>query len=134
MSVTFYVEDSAEDEIYLNLSNANARDFLVYLGYAPLSADEVDLDLARAEFGDAEIVDPYVGQLDPSDVRGRCLLSQAVGGVLADEGTEAITYRGDGGATIHDSGRPVGYMSERAARLLEIAELAAARGKMISYC
>lgn len=98
-------------EVGVNVSNHNAVAILEALG--------ID-------------VDPHnlYGTIDADDLRGRCLVALA----LADDSAIApVTDRVPGQATYVDCGRREGYMSDRLAAILAVAEQAASLGVTVTY-
>lgn len=128
MSVTFYPEGESGSDLGFNVSNANAAALLAHIGYLP--AERIDVDPALAP---QPVIDPNCGALDADDVRGRCLLALAVGGVFSDEGAETIGYQGEGGATMLHVGRPAGYFADRVEQLAALATYAASQGVRVVY-
>lgn len=98
-------ESITADAPYANMSNYNAHAVLTALG---LDTEEM------------------AGRESATKFRERVLLTMA-----AYNGNDAVdthTIRGEQGATIHHMGRPEGYVAEKLARLLEVAETAEGLG------
>ena len=99
MSVTFWTgDDSAAG---LNLSNVNAADLLAWLGYER---------------------DEFAGALAGSDLAARCRRRLWPEARNIDPARETVTQASPGRATFIECGRPEGYLRDRAARLLKLAE------------
>ena len=99
MSVTFWTGD--ESAAGLNLSNANAADLLAWLGYER---------------------DELAGELAGSDLAARCRRRLWPEARNIDPGRETVTHASPGCATVIECGRPQGYLRDRAAQLLKLAE------------
>ena len=102
MSITFCIAD-AEEGATMNLSNANASALLEWIGVAPAPGGSIP---AR------ELAALARRRLWP-EVRQR-----------GDEGLELIVDKSPGRCTLIDCGRRGGYLQERAAQLLKLAESA----------
>ena len=93
----------------VNVSNENARFILSLLG--------VEFD--------------YCGSVSAAELLERIAFGQVVGG--GDEGTVAVEYRSEGGATMIECGRSAGYADRRLAQIAEVAEWAAAHGREVVW-
>lgn len=102
---------STAHERAMNLTNVNAVDLLVWLGYDG---------------------DPY-GELDASDLAARCRrrLWPEQRNVDAGRAHQVIERTNGGGAFI--CGRPAGRLQEYAERLLRIAERTYSSGRNVSF-
>lgn len=116
MSYTFYVP--GDESMSLNMSNVNAEALLEVLGY------ELGGDGPNG-------IDPWCGHLDPDDVEGRALVAIAV---APDPELVATADTLPGGATRVDCGRPAGYLTERARRMIELARRAKELRTHVAYC
>lgn len=110
MSVTFEadgVEVDIEDQsTYLNLGNENARLFLAWLGFPKLAED-------------------LYGEVLASELAARCRRRLWPEQYNHDPGREGSVVNTPGHATLYDQGRRPGYLQEKAALLLRLAERAA---------
>ena len=97
----------------VNVSNTNAVHLLELLG---LRDDEGPL---------------MCGSVPASDMRGRILLARALAPV--DAGVPATVTHNDGGPTVYDGGRPVGYASKRFDDLDRVVDFAIDCGADISW-
>jgi hypothetical protein len=104
MSMTFSLEHM--DGPTMNLSNVNAVDLLLWLGYR---RHEMDTNGIRLRAG---------------DLAARCRRRLWPEARNVDPGHSAGVDSAPGRATLIDCGRPAGYLKERTAQLLELAELA----------
>jgi hypothetical protein len=93
----------------VNMSNVNAA----YI-----------IDLMGIEFD-------YCGSIPAAELLERVTFGQVVGG--GDEGTVAVAYRTEGGATMVDCGRSAGYADMRLEQIREVAEWAAAHGRDVVW-
>jgi|SRR5579883_1212376 len=107
MSVTFHVQGQRVDydnhESYLNLANENARDLLYWLGY------------------DGSCL---YGALDARDLAERCRERVRLVRVNIDPARPARESVGETGCRCVYGGRAEGYLHDRAAQFLELAERA----------
>ncbi len=108
MSITFW-SDGVEDDEGLNLSNANACDLLVWLGYEP----------------------DYAGELDAGDLAARCRRRLWPEARNLDPARPTVETGGDGRVRMVECGRPEGYLRQRTAQLLALADRA--RGGRVLY-
>ncbi|MET4144162.1 hypothetical protein [Arthrobacter sp. UYCo732] len=99
----------------MNVSNANAMHLLELLG---LPSTPFEGSLA--------------GSTTPEDFMGRVLLAEAIN--PADAGVPVTTTTSEGGATMVQMGRRVGYSEDRLAALRELADFAVDRGRDVQWC
>lgn len=115
MSVTFSIRGEKDDDLYLNMSNVNARDLLAWLGYT----DRVDL----------------LGELDPRDLEARCKRRLWPERRNTDPSRPAKAYGGvgTGMCRVVECGREEGYLRTRTEQLLRLAQLAVHQQRIIVY-
>jgi hypothetical protein len=101
---------SGDESRSANLANRNFVHVMLELGYQIIPADGL------------------VGELDPAELKARCLLYTN----LAPDGLELPTIEEQGGRFIEVGQRP-GYLKATADRLYELAELALSEGCQLAY-
>jgi hypothetical protein len=109
MSVTFHVQHEHPDldgDRYLNLANANARDLLRWLGYAPC-----DLN----------------GLIPGPELASRCRERLRLIAGNIDPARLPSEWRGANGCRVLYFGRHEGYLHDRCEQLLLLAEAAGER-------
>lgn len=97
----------------VNMSEGHARVVLEALGL-------VD------EFGHALLA----GSTPAQDMVGRCLLAAAL---VDDPGVPSMVVSAPGQATLIDCGRPVGYVTDKVLRVLEVARFADTLGRPVQW-
>lgn len=99
MSVSFTIAGVSQDDADINLSNANARAILEYLGIA-----------------DAELC----GEIRSFELRNLC--TKAIERLLinGDEGVKTTVQKFENGPLVIDYGRPEGYMIRRIKQLYDL--------------
>jgi hypothetical protein len=102
--MSFVAEHTDAPEI--NLSNANAVAFLLWLGYT------------------REQIEPNGFRLPARDLAARCRRRLWPERRNEDPGAPVVVDRAPGRSTVIDCGRHAGYFQQRAAQLLVLAELA----------
>ena len=93
----------------VNMANSNAAFILSLLG--------VEFD--------------YCGSIDAAELAERVAFAGVVGG--GDTGTATVAYQTEGGATMVECGRPVGYADERLGQLAEVAAWAVGHGRRVTW-
>ena len=104
----------------VNMSQTNAREVIAALG---LFEDDGDTGAVfRSE--------SMSGSAPAQDVLGRALMALAL---VDDPGRPGTVEVGPRGATLIDAGRPVGYVTSRLERIVELAQWASQRGLAVCW-
>lgn len=106
MSVTFFIPDSSHPEHELNVSNANARSILEWLGYS----QEASGDLC--------------GEMPARALAARCQRRLWPEARNVDAGVAPEVVQTPGRATLVECGRDAGYLNDRTQKLLHLATAA----------